>query len=179
MKGVAEKRREGIWAAENLWVVLVCCTVYCGADLLKCKFCVCTEGGFIYLLGTNVCYCHSKEKNDILFKIHSVFGVIETSTEDSRREREKARPTQWLPKVLLLVCMCFSPTGELLGYRVTFSEAPLFWKDLCFSQAGQVADGHRSWPSPTFYPGHREGLFPVFPALLPGLPIKIQAGLAD
>lgn len=67
-------------------------------------------------------------KNDILCKIHSVFGVIETLTEDSKRERERkrARPTQWLPKVLLLVCMCFSPTGELLGYRVTFSEAPLF-----------------------------------------------------
>lgn len=177
MKGVAEKRREGIWAAEKLWVVLVRCTVYCGAGLLNCKFCMWTEGGFIW--GQMYAIATARKKNDILFKIHSVFGVIETLTEDSRREREKARPTQWLRRVLLLVCMCFSPTGELLGYRVTFSEAPLFWKDLCFSQAGQVADGHRSWPSPTFYPGHREGLFPVFPALLPGLPIKIQAGLAD
>lgn len=48
MKGVAEKRREGIWAAEKLWVVLVCCTVYCGAGLLNCKFCMWTEGGFIW-----------------------------------------------------------------------------------------------------------------------------------
>lgn len=72
MKGVTEKRREGTWAAEKLWVVLVHCVVYCGAGPSNASSLCGLKGVFIYLLGTNVCYCHSKGK--IIFSVkHIVF----------------------------------------------------------------------------------------------------------
>ena len=54
MKGVAEKRREGIWAAEKLWVVLVRCVVYYGAGPSNASS-VCELKGVLFIYWGQMC----------------------------------------------------------------------------------------------------------------------------
>lgn len=61
MKGVAEKGRESIWAAEKLWVVLVRCVVYCGADSSNASS-VCGLKGVLFIYWGKICVIATARK---------------------------------------------------------------------------------------------------------------------
>lgn len=62
MKGVAEKRREGIWAAENLWVVLVRCTV---VQVCSNASSVCVLKGVLFIYWGQMCAIATARKKMI------------------------------------------------------------------------------------------------------------------